>query len=271
MEHQGLFEAAASRYDSLINYYKSKKYSKPSLDRLAFCKKASGWSWDEVRAYFFQLAGDSSKDESLVMQCKISAAWCLANMEDFIGCANELQALLDTAETETEIVSIQIDLLMNELKQNHLDGLFSLPGQRGMENDGLDAAEQSDDMVAEKVTRFANALDDVIAGRTVVNGEAQSEAPPVPTSFALHQNYPNPFNPSTEFSFDLPEGSIVELKVFDILGREVATVVDKYFEAGTHHIAWDSRSTGTALASGVYVYQIKTPGFTDAKKMILLR
>lgn len=96
-------------------------------------------------------------------------------------------------------------------------------------------------------------------------------SPSVAREFRLEQNYPNPFNSSTQFSFELPRSSIVQLKVFDILGREVATIVDMYLSAGKHQINWDSRSLGDQIASGVYLYQVRAGSFRDTKKMVLLK
>ena len=97
-------------------------------------------------------------------------------------------------------------------------------------------------------------------------------APVVPTSYALYQNYPNPFNPSTDIRFDLPEAIRVELKIFNILGQEVVTLVDDVRAAGAYRVLWDGKNAaGLNAASGVYVYQIKTPNFQDAKKMVMIK
>ncbi len=102
--------------------------------------------------------------------------------------------------------------------------------------------------------------------------EAAESEVPVPTSYALYQNYPNPFNPTTEIRFDLPEAVRGELRVFNILGQEVVTLVDDVRNAGAYRILWDGKNAaGLSVASGVYIYQLKTPNFTDAKKMMLLR
>ncbi|MBK8129595.1 MAG: T9SS type A sorting domain-containing protein [bacterium] len=94
----------------------------------------------------------------------------------------------------------------------------------------------------------------------------------IPTSYALYQNYPNPFNPNTEIRFDLPEAIHAELKVFNILGQEVVTLVDDVRAAGAYRVLWDGKNAvGLTVASGVYIYQIKTPNFTNAKKMMLIR
>jgi len=102
--------------------------------------------------------------------------------------------------------------------------------------------------------------------------EAAESEVPIPTSYALYQNYPNPFNPTTEIRFDLPEAVRAELKVFNILGQEVVTLVDDIRNAGAYRILWDGKNAaGLSVASGVYIYQLKTPSFTNAKKMMLLR
>ena len=89
----------------------------------------------------------------------------------------------------------------------------------------------------------------------------------VPTVYRLNQNYPNPFNPSTIINFQIPEEGFVTLKVYDILGREVKTLVNENKTAGNYKIDFDAGK----LASGVYVYRLNSKNFTEAKKMLLLR
>jgi hypothetical protein len=88
-----------------------------------------------------------------------------------------------------------------------------------------------------------------------------------PTQFALEQNYPNPFNPTTAISYQLSALSWVELKIFDVLGREVATLVNDVRPAGVYTQRWD----GSACPSGVYLYQLKAGQFEQTKKMILIK
>jgi hypothetical protein len=97
-----------------------------------------------------------------------------------------------------------------------------------------------------------------------VNVEGQALLPP--DRFVLHQNYPNPFNPSTTISFDVPEESLVTIAVFDVLGREVRTLLHQRKEPGRHYVNFD----GTGLASGVYVYSLKAGRFTAVRKMVLM-
>jgi photosystem II stability/assembly factor-like uncharacterized protein len=88
-----------------------------------------------------------------------------------------------------------------------------------------------------------------------------------PTSFTLEQNYPNPFNPTTMLSFTIPSSSLVTLKVFDVLGREVATLVNEDKAAGRYSVDWNAAS----YASGLYFYRLSANGITELKKMMLLK
>ena len=89
----------------------------------------------------------------------------------------------------------------------------------------------------------------------------------LPTNYVLSQNYPNPFNPTTRIDFSIPQRGQVILKVYDLLGREVAVIVNGMFEAGNHEVEFNANK----LTSGIYFYTIKTNNFTQTKKMIVLR
>ena len=89
----------------------------------------------------------------------------------------------------------------------------------------------------------------------------------VPTTFRLHANYPNPFNPETTIRFDIRESVRVVLKVFNLLGREVATLVDAQHTPGRHEVRFEARD----LPSGTYFYRVEMGDFRDAKIMILVK
>ena len=94
----------------------------------------------------------------------------------------------------------------------------------------------------------------------------------MPTEFELAQNYPNPFNPETEIRFGLPEASEVLLRVFNTLGQEIRTLVDRPYQAGFHSVRWDGKDNlGNPVSSGIYFYQIKAGKYVQVKKMSLLR
>ena len=94
----------------------------------------------------------------------------------------------------------------------------------------------------------------------------------VPGCFHLYQNYPNPFNPATEIRFSLPYHAEIELGIFNILGREVKSLINGSLPAGSHAVIWDGRdNSGETVSSGIYFYRLKAGEFTARKKMILLK
>lgn len=95
-----------------------------------------------------------------------------------------------------------------------------------------------------------------------------SEVPPLrPFGFHLGQNYPNPFNPTTEVRFEIADVGFVSLKVYDVLGREVATLVNEEKKQGEYQVTWDSRR----VASGVYFYQLKAGRFLATRRMVIIK
>jgi transposase-like protein len=109
--------------------------------------------------------------------------------------------------------------------------------------------------------------------RTGTTTAVEGQENQVPTGFVLHQNYPNPFNPSTTFRFDIPYSSFVSLKLYDMLGREVATLVNDEMNPGIYERTFDA----SGLPSGIYLVRMNAVGvqekkiFTETKKIILLR
>jgi Secretion system C-terminal sorting domain len=89
----------------------------------------------------------------------------------------------------------------------------------------------------------------------------------IPKTYSLKQNYPNPFNPTTDIDFSVPKSGVVKLVVYDVLGNEVSTVVNKSMEAGTYQVTFDASS----IASGVYFYKLIAGDFISTKKMVLIK
>ncbi|MBU1651707.1 T9SS type A sorting domain-containing protein [bacterium] len=103
-----------------------------------------------------------------------------------------------------------------------------------------------------------NPFDEIITGQVDL---------PVPDQLSLSQNYPNPFNPTTSLQYSIPAGGFVSLKVFDVMGREVAKLVDGYRDAGIHHVGWDASN----MASGIYFYVLNVGDQHLGGKMVLLK
>jgi hypothetical protein len=89
----------------------------------------------------------------------------------------------------------------------------------------------------------------------------------IPKSYNLYQNYPNPFNPSTKIKFDLPKSSSAKLVIYDILGREVAILVNEQLKPGNYNIEWNASN----FPSGVYFYKLVAGDYVEVKKMILIK
>lgn len=118
------------------------------------------------------------------------------------------------------------------------------------------------------VTALKNAVDEVrkkYVGTNPLVGVVNSET--IAKSFSLAQNYPNPFNPSTTLQFQVPQKSLVSLRIFDLLGRELATLVNEERQAGTYRVSWDA----SQLPSGVYFYRLRAGDFAETKKMVFAK
>ena len=101
---------------------------------------------------------------------------------------------------------------------------------------------------------------------------AVEETEGIVINYSLSQNYPNPFNPSTTIKWQQPGTGFVTLKIYDVLGREVITLVNDELNAGKHEIEFNSHSSEVRnLSSGIYFYQLKVDSFVETKKMVLLK
>jgi hypothetical protein len=106
---------------------------------------------------------------------------------------------------------------------------------------------------------------------TVVTSVEENQ-PLVPSGYVLEQNYPNPFNPTTQILFSLPSNERVTLTIYNLIGQKIAELVHGVMSAGSHVVTWNGRdSRGLQLPSGVYFYRLESPGFTAAKRMLMLK
>ena len=157
--------------------------------------------------------------------------------------------------------------------------LFGIPTKRkGFDQDGLNVTNRKYskyfgltmvriwEMDQITHTLYGCKINGVTYGDTVLTG-IESISNEVLDSYSLGQNYPNPFNPNTVIRYQLPVISDVVIKVYDVQGREVQTLVNERMQAGTYEAMFD----GTGMNSGVYFYRMVTEGFTETKRMILLK
>ena len=131
------------------------------------------------------------------------------------------------------------------------------------ENDIGDYVCKITNTLATQLTLYSRPIRVTVSGATGVSGRNTA----TPKEFALHQNYPNPFNPTTSIAFSVAKATHVELTVFDRLGREVATLVNRKYRPGQYNIKFDAGQ----LASGLYFYRMRMGDFLRTRKMLLVR
>ena len=123
-----------------------------------------------------------------------------------------------------------------------------------------------------------NALPVTVSGGVMTYHDIIYQEVKAPMTFAMEQNYPNPFNPSTNINYSLPVESSVEIRIYNILGQEVKTLLNQVTKAGFYHVEWDGRdSVNQRVASGMYLYSIIAKSvdgkqdFKQVRKMLLMK
>ena len=179
-----------------------------------------------------------------------------------------------TANINFEGTSFKIDTT----KVMNVIGLFHTDPKGGEETGGWDSSfanynytEKTIDLSGGGYPGFVGLVDSlqlIYEGLIKLTDVDQNEnISAIPFQSDLSQNYPNPFNPTTKIKYQIPTGGIVSLKVYDVLGREVAALVNEEKPTGSYVVEFDASN----LASGVYFYSLQTGNFIQTKKMILLR
>ncbi|MBI1931308.1 MAG: T9SS type A sorting domain-containing protein [Ignavibacteriales bacterium] len=110
-------------------------------------------------------------------------------------------------------------------------------------------------------------VDDTLSLTNKITGIGNSQGSLLPTEYKLEQNYPNPFNPTTTISYQIPVNKHITIKVYDVLGREIATLIDEYKPAGIYKLEFNA----SRLVSGVYFYKLRAGSFVETRKMIIMR
>jgi hypothetical protein len=106
----------------------------------------------------------------------------------------------------------------------------------------------------------------------ILSGVREQSDVVVPSEISLHQNFPNPFNPTASIRYDLRSQGFVSLKVYNLLGQEVRTLVSSFQPSGSYVTSWDGRNdSGALLSSGVYFYRLTVGSFVKTRKMLLIR
>jgi len=182
-----------------------------------------------------------------------------------------------SSDIDSEInYSLTIELeffgeVYTDIHENISDTTYSVS------SNSLDPMLNADNQDEAVFTYYVHATDEEYTvsdtGEFVLSREALGIADELlPVVFALHQNYPNPFNPITTLRYDLPKNSLVNIIIYDLLGRQVKTLVNQTQEAGFKSVIWNATNDyGKPVSAGVYLYQIQAGEFVQTKKMVLLK
>jgi predicted outer membrane repeat protein len=183
---------------------------------------------------------------------------------------NDTLSVLNWGVGNIESYPVFLDTLNNDY---HLQDLSTCIGT------GIDSIEiagiwfhcPSTDIEGNPRPNPAGSMPDLGAYESEYPVKVGDEQSGLPSDYALFQNYPNPFNPSTKISWQSPVGGWQTLKVYDVLGNEVATLIDEYKPAGNYEIEFQSTAGNRRLASGIYFYRLKADDYVQTRKMILLK
>ncbi len=169
------------------------------------------------------------------------------------------------------IINILLEVNQNIFSGNDGGGVYLLP--KGEQkwiaiNDGLNNLNIRS-LVVNNDFIFAGAYDGTVwrRPRTELITSIDDSQYELPTDFSLSQNYPNPFNPTTTIKYSIPNSQFVTLKVYDLLGREISTLVNEEKAPGNYEVKFD----GSNLSSGVYLYRLQAGSFTQTKKFVLMK
>ena len=167
---------------------------------------------------------------------------------------------------------INCDLTMDCVDLTGIDfGLCTMALGIGWVNDNCETVSGCD-WVADSVdytAAFFNSMDDCIEACFLASNDEINQ---LPHAFNLYNNYPNPFNPVTTLRYDLPEDALVNITIYDIMGRIVRTLINSQQNAGFKSIQWNATNdAGSPLSAGLYLYKIQADNFVQTRKMVLLK
>jgi hypothetical protein len=141
-----------------------------------------------------------------------------------------------------------------------------------IEHQIYDISKNQEIVITKAMEEFSYPISMIVGVPAFVEAAAKNILSTIPEKFALHQNFPNPFNPSTHISFSLPKPSNVEVKIYNILGQSVVTLINDWRNLGHHSVQWNGRDKwGESVGTGIYFYSLETADFRQVKKLMLLK
>lgn len=247
------FETAIGIFEDVISNYQDSATALSAMDRIFYCytrMDSDSLDYAGLRAYLLNLASSNSTDTAFVKTAMELSRKCLIKQKNYIGAISAYEDVISTSTDPVEIAAAEISIIEIYTLMNTSEGdALSFTGRyASLKPNGLKDAMKK---IREKMGHKEGSV-------TNVN---------IPKEFNLSQNYPNPFNPLTKINYSVPQNITVTLKVYDILGRLVKTLVNEYQNAGSYIVTFD----GSGLASGIYFYKLEAGDFVQSKKMVLVK
>ncbi len=253
-ETEGNWSGAIETYQNLITTYPDSMEALGSVVRLFVCTGANGGDYQSLQAYYEELKV-TYPETQLMKAADQYSILCHLPREEFSAAIEKYETVLSNPPSLEDSVYAVIDI-----GQVYLIADASGAGGLGRQAPLGTMTQYKPVDHKDYANRVSNALAALFRGN-------RKEDLAVPERFALHQNYPNPFNPRTTILFDLPEPGDVNLVVYDILGREIATLIDDKLIAGFHWVVWNA----SQVASGIYFYRLTSEQGIRTRKLVVLK
>jgi len=212
---------------------------------------------------FYSTLSDTSQNRGLAWKARRAALWALAAQHRYDEAIRGFEAIVDRHDNLADSIFAVIDVgtLQLEAREwaardtgNHVQSM-SLGSKHELCPVNFEAHRKH--------------TDELLGMLAMTDGARRSA---IPTEYSLDQNYPNPFNAVTQIKYALPEATDVKLRIYDLSGREVITLIQGPQKAGYYRMLWDGRNSGgTQVASGMYFVRLETPAFTKVNKMTLVK
>ncbi|MBK7378524.1 MAG: T9SS type A sorting domain-containing protein [Ignavibacteriales bacterium] len=248
------FSEAIVLYNQLITDYPDDSrslYAYMALYKINKTQNADSTSLNNLREFYNERLTQIT-DTTLIRTIRHLSNLCLVGVEKYNEAINEFDEIVQNNPDTNEAFFAEIDALTTSY-------LLSLSGQTLGKTANTNYLVKSS---SDYHSMLNNKMKQKFGKPTVPEEEKI-----IPEQYFLYQNYPNPFNPTTSIKFDLPQAGNVELTVYDILGRKVKQLLNETKPAGTYEVTFNA----SKLASGVYIYSIKSNDFTASKKLMLLK
>jgi len=303
-ERSSQYQQAINIYQQIIQNYPDSSMTVTALKKLLYCNDKLNVNqnvYAQLRAYYQALAQNHSSDTALVKTANEMASKCLVRQQSYSQAITEYENVIGASHDSLQILCSQLNVVEtymimqgggNGNNPYNGNGNHNKGNKTNGNNQTTNIKGQVPNLNSKNSRNVMNSQNSFTGKYSKLKPKSQQEGiqkinellhhlkliaskpKSVPTVFSLSQNYPNPFNPVTKIDFEVPQTSKVTLKVYDILGRLVKTLVDENREAGYYTVSFD----GTNLASGVYFYRIEvrqgessTGKFVSSKKMVLLK